>query len=169
MRIYIIKTGNSAQTGVVGLADMDCDGINLMISTRELVKHISHLPQNRLSILLEIQNIVAVSAPTATVELRRYGVVYYDGARGGPVSAGICQTLIKPGHIRLAFIHGAFLPDPRHLLQGSTFPKRYLPIQDYDSAPWDYIEFLIKAHSQFDPYSLLPGEVEKAREKKTNG
>lgn len=140
-----------------------------MIPTRELETYYDHLPQDRLNIVLEIHNIVAVTAPTAAVEIRRYGIVYFNSARGGPVSAGICQTLIKPGHIRLAFIHGAFLPDPRHLLQGSTFPKRYLPIQDYDSAPWDYIEFLIKAHSQFDPYSLLPGEVEKAREKKTNG
>ena len=73
------------------VADKECDSINLMLTTRELENHFSHLAQNWLSILIEIHNIVAVIAPTATVELRRYGVVYYDGARGGPVSAGIAR------------------------------------------------------------------------------
>lgn len=130
-----------------------------MIPIREIEKHFSHLPQDWLNILLEIHNIVAVFSPNAAAEIRRYGIVYYDAARGGPVSAGICQTLLKPDHIRLAFIHGAFLPDPQHMLEGATFPKRYLAIRDFDYAPWDYIQFLIKAHSEFDPRTIQPGEI----------
>lgn len=130
-----------------------------MIPIHEIEEHYSRLSRDWLNIVLEIHNIVAAVAPQATAEIRRYGIVYFDGLRGGPVSAGICQTLLKPDHIRLSFIHGAFLSDPRQLLQGSTFPKRYLPIRDFDHAPWEYIEFLIKAHNVFDPRSLvLPGE-----------
>ena len=125
-----------------------------MIPTREIEKHFSHLSRDWLTIVLEIHNIVAATTPDAAVEIRRYGIVYFDGARGGPVSAGICQTLLKPDHIRLAFIHGAFLPDLRRLLRGDTFPKRYLRIDDFDNAPWDYIKMLIKAHSEFDPRVL---------------
>jgi len=130
-----------------------------MIPIREIEKHFSHLPQDWLNILLEIHNIVATVSPNATVEIRCYGIVYYDAARGGPVSAGICQTLLKPDHVRLAFIHGAFLHDPRHMLEGDTFPKRYLTIRDFDSAPWDYIQLLIKAHSEFDPWTIQSGDV----------
>jgi hypothetical protein len=77
--------------------------------------------------------------------------VYYDASRGGPVSAGICQALIKPDHVRLAFNHGAFLPDPKHLLAGETYPKRYLPLPSYDKVPWEYVKELIEVSSKFDP------------------
>ena len=125
-----------------------------MITCRELEKQFLHLDEDRLNILLEIHNLVAVVSPEAAVEIRRYGVVYYDVSRGGPVSAGICQSLVKPDHIRLAFIHGAFLPDPRGLLEGATFPKRFMRIFYYDDAPWDAIQALISAHNVFDPRTL---------------
>lgn len=125
-----------------------------MISPHELEMHFGYLKQDWLDIILEIHNLVAQAAPGATVELRRYGIVYYDGARGGPVSAGICQSLVKPDHLRLAFNHGAFLPDPLHLLEGETFPKRFIRLFTYEHAPWEYIESLILASSKFDPRSL---------------
>ncbi len=125
-----------------------------MITCRELEKQFLHLDEDRLNILLEIHNLVAVVSPEAAVEIRRYRVVYYDVSRGGPVSAGICQSLVKPDHIRLAFIHGAFLPDPRGLLEGATFPKRFMRIFYYDDAPWDAIQALKSAHNVFDPRTL---------------
>ena len=125
-----------------------------MITCRELEKQFLHLDEDRLNILLEIHNLVAVVSPEAAVEIRRYRVVYYDVSRGGPVSAGICQSLVKPDHIRLAFIHGAFLPDPRGLLEGATFPNRFMRIFYYDDAPWDAIQALKSAHNVFDPRTL---------------
>lgn len=125
-----------------------------MISIREIERQYRFLNEEQISILLEIHNLVAEISPSATVELRRDGIVYYHGDKGGPVSAGICQTLVKPDPIRLAFIHGAFLPDPAHLLEGKTFPKRYARITDFDHAPWQALKALIKAHSEFDPHSL---------------
>lgn len=108
-------------------------------------------------ILSEVHNLVMESSPHAAVEIRRYGIVYYDATRGGPVSAGICQTLIKPDHIRLAFIHGAFLPDPDHLLMGETYPKRYMKIEDYNIAPWDAIRQFIAIHCSLDPKAYQKG------------
>ncbi len=125
-----------------------------MINFREIEQQFKHLDEDRLNIIVEIHNLVAAVSPDAAVEIRRYGIVYFDTARGGPVSAGICQTLIKPDHIRLAFIHGAFIPDPLRLLEGETFPKRYMQIFHFDDAPWDAIQVLIKAHSVFDPRTL---------------
>ena len=125
-----------------------------MINCREVEKQFQHLDEDRLNILLEIHNLVAAVSPEATVEMRRYGIIYYDASRGGPVSAGICQALVKPDHVRLAFIHGAFLPDPAGLLEGTTFPKRFMRITGYDTAPWEAIQVLILAHSVLDPRSL---------------
>jgi len=131
-----------------------CYDKNSMITCREVEKQFQHLDEDRLNIILEIHNLVAAVSPAATVEMRQYGIVYYDASRGGPVSAGICQSLVKTDHVRLAFIHGAFLPDPQGLLKGATFPKRFMRIFHYDDAPWDAVQALIIAHSVFDPRTL---------------
>jgi hypothetical protein len=89
-------------------------------------------------------------------ELRRTGVVYYDVQRGGPVKAGICQVLFMEGQARVAFIHGAYLPDPQHLLEGSTFPKRYIRVSSYAEASWEYIRACITAHNALDVTALPP-------------
>jgi hypothetical protein len=105
-------------------------------------------------IVLELRNII-VSVARDAVEVIRWGDLgYFHEGRGGLVSAGICQIEIRTDHIRLAFIHGAFLSDPRHLLEGTQKAKRYIRLKFYDEAPWDYIKQLIEESSRFDPRSL---------------
>jgi len=127
---------------------------NAMLSITEIQNHYAHLSSDLLAVILEIHDIVATVNPIATEEFRRQGIVYYDPRRGGPVKAGICQSLIFRDKIHLAFIHGAFLPDPGHLLKGTTMPKRYLSIKDYETAPWEAVRELIHAHNQFDVFTL---------------
>jgi hypothetical protein len=107
------------------------------------------------AIVLELRNIVAIVAPHATEVMHSKGFSFYHTGRGGPVSAGICQIVIEPDYIGLAFIHGAFLPDPRHLLEGESRYKKFVRIYSYDDAPWDYLRDLIIASSRFDPRSLV--------------
>jgi hypothetical protein len=125
-----------------------------MLPERYIEKYLQTVSPALRDIALEVRNIVYSIAPDATESQHSCGFSYYDKKRGGPVSAGICQTRIYPDHVRLAFIHGAFLSDPQGLLQGSTYPKRYMRIYQYDEAPWDYIRKLIEAHARFDPYTL---------------
>jgi hypothetical protein len=125
-----------------------------MISIRELEDHFRYLPPALMEIMFEIHSLVGHIAPGATTEIRRGGISYYDAGRGGPVSAGICQVLVKPDHIRLAFIHGAFLPDPRGLLEGGDrLAKRFVRIYSFEEASWEALEELIRLHSRFDPYT----------------
>lgn len=130
-----------------------------MITIHELESHFSHLPGPLLEIVVELRNLVQQIAPNATEVVRREGLVYFWAERGGPVSAGICQIIIKPNHIRLAFNHGAFLPDPIGLLEGDRLVKRFTRIQEYDTAPWEELRALIEASSRFDPYSLTSREL----------
>jgi hypothetical protein len=125
-----------------------------MITIQELERLYSHLNSELLDILTEIHNIVMEVAPQATLDPVRGGSAYFDATRGGHVSAGICLTKIMPDHIQLGFIHGAFLHDPRHLLEGKTFPKRFVRIASYDSADWEAIKQLVIEHSQLDPRKL---------------
>ncbi len=125
-----------------------------MLPTRSLERHLQ-MPQTELKdIVLELRNIIVSIAPDATESLHSKGMSYYHTGRGGPVSAGICQIGIFSDHIRLGFIHGVFLPDPKKLLEGDRKVKRYVRIQSYELAPWDDLKDLIEASARFDPYSM---------------
>ena len=105
-------------------------------------------------IVFELRNIIASVIPTVTEVILWKGISYYASERGGPVSAGICQINVLEDHVRLGFIHGAFLPDPKGLLEGDRKVKRFVRLYSYDSAPWDDLKVLIAASSRFDPYTL---------------
>jgi hypothetical protein len=127
-----------------------------MISTHTLEQHFQHLSQDFQDVILEIHGIVAAINPNATERIDRNGISYFDAERGGPVTAGICQIFIKDDRLRLAFIHGALMPDPQHLLvKEGRLAKRYLIIKSYDTAPWEAIKALIEAHNRFDPYAYF--------------
>ena len=107
-------------------------------------------------IVFELRNIIATVAPSATEVILWKGINYFFQERGGPVSAGICQINVLEDHVRLGFIHGAYLPDPRGLLEGDRKVKRFVRLTSYENAPWDALRDLILASSQFDPYLLKP-------------
>lgn len=125
-----------------------------LLSLHEIEQFISKVPPPLRDIVLELRNLVAEVAPDATEIILWKGITYYHAQRGGPVSAGICQVGLHPDHIRLAFIHGAFLPDPHHLLTGDRVAKRYVCLDSYDQAPWDDLRQLIAASARFDPRTL---------------
>ncbi len=125
-----------------------------MLPIHEITTFLQHSPAPLQDIVLELRNIIASTAPDAVEAIRWGGLSYFHEGRGGIVSAGICQIGIHKNHIRLAFIHGAFLPEPRELFEGTQKYKRYIRIETYDDAPWDYLEQLIGAASQFDPRTL---------------
>lgn len=125
-----------------------------MLPIHQVETFLQHCPAPLQDIVLELRNIIASTAPDAVEVFRWGGISYFHEGRGGIVSAGICQIGIHKDHIRLAFIHGAFLPEPRDLFEGTQKYKRYIRIETYDDAPWDYLKQLIQAASRFDPRAL---------------
>lgn len=121
---------------------------------RQIETFLERVPQHFQDTVFELRNIISSVAPDAVEAVRWGGLSYFHEGSGGIVSAGICQIGIHEDHVRLAFIHGAFLPDPRHLLEGKEKYKRFIKIYSYDDAPWDYLNELITTSSHFDPYSL---------------
>jgi hypothetical protein len=111
-------------------------------------------PAHLQDIVVELRNIVASIAPDATEVVRWGGLSYYHEGRGGIVSAGICQIGIHKDHVRLAFIHGAFLPDPRSLFEGAQKYKRFVRLKSYNGAPWDDLKQLVTSAARFDPRSV---------------
>lgn len=127
-----------------------------MESTQRILSHFQYISPQLMEIVFELRNIIASIQPEASETMHRRGLTYFDAARGGHVSAGICQINVYKDHIRLAFIHGAFLPDPHHLLvmEGERKAKRFIPLEKYENVPWEQLSDLIKASAAFDPYSV---------------
>jgi hypothetical protein len=122
-----------------------------MLPIHEVETFLQHTPAHLQEIVLELRNVIASVAPDAVEVVRWGGLSYFHAGRGGIVSAGICQIGVHEDHVRLAFIHGAFIADPRHLLAGTQKAKRFVMIESYDDAPWDYFKELIAASAKFDP------------------
>ncbi len=125
-----------------------------MLSLTEVQHFLERTKPEFQDIVLELRNVIAEVAPEATEIILWRGLTYYDESRGGPVSGGICQIGIHKEHVRLAFIHGAFIADPKKLLQGKGVAKRFVVICAFEEAPWEDLRNLIVASSQFDPYSI---------------
>ncbi len=125
-----------------------------MFPTRSIQKMLATVPPHLQEIVLELRNLVAEVAPGVTEKVHSKGFSYFFKERGGPVSAGLCFIDILADHVRLGFIHGAFLPDPAGLLVGEAKYKKHLRIDSFESADWDYLKALITASAAFDPYSL---------------
>src|SRR5512134_2063452 len=124
-----------------------------MLPVREIETFLQRLPPDLQDIVLELRNVIVSAAPDAAETIRWGGLSYFHAGGGGLVSAGICQIGIEKDHVCLAFIHGAFLSEPRGLFEGSQKYKRYIRLYSYDEAPWDYLKELIEAASHFDPRS----------------
>ena len=125
-----------------------------MLPIHHIDNFLKFTPQPLQEIVFELRNIIVSVAPDAVEVIRWGGLSYFHEGKGGIVSAGICQIGVEKDHVRLAFIHGAFLSDPKKLLCGTGKAKRYIKIDSYETAPWDYFKELIIASAKFDPRSI---------------
>jgi hypothetical protein len=115
-----------------------------MLPIHEIEILLRRTPGPLQEIVFELRNVIAAAAPDASEVLRWGDLGYLHTGRGGIISAGICQIEVRKDHVRLAFIHGAFLPDPHHLLAGKQKSKRYVRLDSFDEAPWDDLSELIR-------------------------
>jgi len=125
-----------------------------MLPIHQVESFLKFTPAPLQDIVLELRNIIAEVASDAVEVIRWKGLSYFHEGRGGVVSAGICQIGVHEGYVRLDFIHGVFLSDPKKLLEGNQKVKRYVRIKSYDDAPWEDLKQLIEESSRFDPRSL---------------
>jgi len=125
-----------------------------MLPIHEVETFLKFTPAPLQDIVFELRNIISEVASDAVEVIRWKGLSYFHEGRGGVVSAGICQIGLHEGYIRLDFIHGAFLSDPKKLLEGNQKAKRFVRIKSYEEAPWDDLKQLIEESSRFDPRSI---------------
>jgi hypothetical protein len=120
----------------------------------EIVQVLKNLPDDLAELALDVRSLILSVVPDSAEEIHTGWINYFHSGRGGPVSAGICQIGLFSDHIRLAFIHGIFLPDPERLLEGRAQYKRYVTLRSGRDVRWNTLADLIQASAQFDPKEL---------------
>jgi hypothetical protein len=135
-------------------------GQDFFHSMHEIERFLAHRPENLKEIVFGLRDLVAEIAPHATEKIQWKGLSYFDATRGGVVKGGICQIEIHADHVRLSFIHGAFLDDPHGLLEGDRLSKRYVCLENFQYAPWERLEELIRVAAKFDPVEFWKGRQE---------
>jgi len=129
-------------------------------SLHDIERFLAHKPETLKEIVFALRDLVAEIVPHATEKIQWKGLSYFDAARGGTVKGGICQIEIHDDHVRLSFIHGAFIDDPHGLLEGDRLSKRYIRLDNYQTAPWEQLEELIHSAAAFDPVKFWKGRPE---------
>ncbi len=129
-------------------------------SLHEIERFLAHKPENLKEMVFALRDLIAEVAPQVSEKIQWKGLSYYDAARGGTVKGGICQIEIHDDHVRLSFIHGAFIDDPHGLLGGDRLSKRYVRLESYESAPWERLEALIRSAAAFDPVEFWKSRPE---------
>ena len=125
-----------------------------MLPIHQVESFLKYTPATLQDIVLELRNLITEVASDAVEVIRWKGLSYFHEGLGGVVSAGICQIGLHEGCVRLDFIHGAFLSDPKKLLEGNQKAKRFVRLKSYEEAPWDDLKQLIEESSRFDPRSI---------------
>ena len=125
------------------------------LPTPLLERRLDRCPAHLRDLVLELRNLIAAVAPDVTETVLWEGLAYFNPNMGGPIKGAICQIAILRDHVRLAFVRGAFLPDPKGLLEGKgrSKYKRHITLRSYDTAPWSYLRELVALSYRLDPYN----------------
>src|SRR4030065_313031 len=126
------------------------------LPTPLLERRLDRCPAQLRDLVFELRDLIAAVAPDVTETILWEGLAYFNPKVGGPIKGAICQIAILRDHVRLAFVRGAFLPDPKGLLEwkGRSKHKRHITLRSYDTAPWSYLRELVASSYRLDPYSL---------------
>jgi hypothetical protein len=107
-------------------------------------------PETR-QLVLALRNVVRRTVPEAEETLLWGGLSYHRPEVGGRVKGAVCQIGAKDGKVRLDFIHGIRLVDPRRLLAGDRLSKRFVPIATLADAERPEVAGLIREAAALDP------------------
>ena len=105
--------------------------------------------------LLSARRAILKSVPACHERVKWGALSYQKPDPDAAVKGGICQLYHWRCQVLVCFIHGAFLPDPARLLQGTAKAKRTLPIPDAAFLKDKRFLDLLRAAARFDPLSAL--------------
>ena len=104
-----------------------------------------------LRLLLATRRAILKTVPACNEFVKWGALSYQKPDPDGAIKGGICQLYPWRGQVLVGFVHGAFLSDPAHLLQGTAKAKRVLPIPSPAFLKDPRFLALLRASTRFDP------------------
>jgi len=102
-------------------------------------------------LVLALRDVARRTVPHAEESVLWGGLSYHRPQVGGRVKGAVCQIVAKGDKVRLDFIHGVRLADPRGLLLGNRVSKRFVPIGSVADAGRREVADLIRDAAALDP------------------
>ncbi len=110
-------------------------------------------PDQQRTVLL-VREVVRATVPAARESVLWGALSYHRPEVGGRVKGAVCLIVPRNGRVRLDFIHGIHLSDPKGLLRGDGVSKRYLPIDALGPIECKEIARLVREAATLDPARL---------------
>jgi len=118
----------------------------------ELAGFLEECPAEFCDLVLELRELIRKTAPGVCEGIRFHSLFYFKpGFPYGSIGGNVCAIGWKGDELQLAFLHGAFLPDPEHLLKGKAKAKRHVEIRSRADIRNPALRNLIRAALQYDP------------------
>jgi hypothetical protein len=96
----------------------------------EVARFLDDCPDELCDLALELRELVQEVAPEVHEKIAWKALCYYRPDQPyGVIGGNVCMIGPRDDCVHLGFIHGAFLPDPEGLLQGTGKAKRHIPIR----------------------------------------
>jgi hypothetical protein len=100
------------------------------LSGDEVSRWLATCPDDLCDLVLELRELVQEAVPEAHEAIKFNSLCYYKPNQPyGVIGGNICGIGVRGDCVYLSFIHGALLPDPDGLLQGTAKAKRDIPIR----------------------------------------
>ena len=118
----------------------------------EIARYLDTCPDELCDLILELRELVQHAAPKAHEAIKFNSLCYYKPNHPyGVIGDNICGIGVRDDCVQLGFIHGAFLPDPQGLLQGTAKAKRHIEIRTSSEIRRTALAKLIRAAVAYTP------------------
>jgi hypothetical protein len=124
------------------------------LSGDEIAKLLNGWPDELCDLALEVREFVLQVAPELAETIAFHSLCYYKPGRPyGVIGGNVCGIGARRDCLQLGFIHGAFLPDPDGLLQGTGKAKRHIELRSTKDIRRQAFKKLIHAAIAYEPGS----------------
>lgn len=118
----------------------------------EIARYLDTCPSELCDLILELRELVQEAAPEAHEAIKFNSLCYYKPNQPyGVIGGNVCGIGVRGDCVCLSFIHGAFLPDPDGLLQGTAKAKRQIEIRSSADIRRPAFTRLIRAAVAYTP------------------
>ncbi len=118
---------------------------------QDLTDFLARVPTAQRPIVAALRRLIRQTVPETTETVLWDSLSCHRASFGGRIKGAVCLITPKADCVHLAFIHGAALADPQHLLCGARKAKRFVPIRDVVEVDREGLSSLIKAAAEYDP------------------